>query len=170
MAIYPNAAYYVQFIDSVFQGSVSATIYDITEDVVCVCNTVYLEIQTCSRRLFGVDVFYNIFWTASDIWTLVANLVIGGLTGGITDWIAYLNGYTQYTTCVLAAAVRWKTEMTLALVGLARSANEEVADYLKKNAKAGPGNDKTVQEIMNNLKAALAVVRPEKVEVVMPTE
>lgn len=147
--------HYVLFIQSVWQGAISATIDQINDDVRNVANTVFLEIQNCSRALLAVDMIYQNFYTATSLGDVIKNIIQGTITGTIDGWINVILGNSQYKTCVTATALKWKSEMRLALLGLARKSDDEIIKYLKANPDLGAKSDKDIQEVLQKLKKAL---------------
>lgn len=154
-----NPGYFVGFIEAVWEGSIPVTVYDINPEVEQVANTVFVEIQTCSKRLLAVEMHYSLFWEVPSIWTTIASIIITGSTGTFGDWVAAIMGYAEYKACVLVAAVNWKSVMALALLGLDSKSDEEIIKYLRE--KEGIADDGKAQEILKLFKQALAVTPPQ---------
>lgn len=142
-----NEQYYVEFIRKVWQGSIYADTSQINGDVVTTANKVFLEIQKCSRAFLGTDVIFSLFYTATSLSDVIGNIVSGAITGTITGWVDALMGSTQYRTCVLSAATKWKSVMALALLGLARRSQGEITAYLKEHPELGLTDDKAIREV-----------------------
>lgn len=157
MAIRPNAAYYVTFIDAVWEGVLSATLYDINQEVEDLCNRVYKSIRDCSQAMLALDTTWSLFWTTSDFWGLIPSVAISGAFS-LPGWIAYIQGHTSYRTCVLNAAIHYKSPMAIALLNLWGYSASQAADALK--ARGIEISDKEIEEGFSKLK----VLMPNKAE------
>ena len=131
-----DAQYYVDFIDTVWQGTIGDNeIQNINEQVEGIANTVFLEIQKCSKGMLAIDITYSLFYEVSSFKDLIINLVSSSVS--IPNWIDVLRGNSQYRICVLVASVNWKSAMALALLGLAKEKNNnpEVVCNLKEEGE-----------------------------------
>ena len=144
-----NESYYVEFIRKVWQGSLSADTSQINSDVRSIANTVFLEIQKCSKAFLALDITYQLFYTASGLLDVIVNIVSGAITGSISGWVDVILGNSQYRTCILTAALKWKSVMALALLGLARKSEAEITEYLKANPDLCVTEEKDIKEVLN---------------------
>lgn len=146
---------YVIFIRAVWQGAISATTSQINDDVRNVANTVFLEIQNCSRALLGVHIIYGFFYTATSLSEVMTAIIENTIDGTIDGWIDILLGNSQYKVCVTATALKWKSVMALALLGLGKKSDDEIIKHLKANPELGVQSDKDIQEVLQMLRKAI---------------
>jgi hypothetical protein len=156
MAQSNHSQYYLEFIQKVWQGALSATADQINPDVQSITNTVYTQIKNCSANFLSIDETFQFFYSASSFLDLVVSYLISGITGSITAWINAIFNSPQYRTCVTATALNWKSAMALALLGLARKSDAEITQYLKEHPDLGASGDNEIQEVLKTLKSALA--------------
>lgn len=147
-----NEDYYVKFITKVFSGSLSATATQINDDVKSITNLVFLEIQKCTGTMLAGDAIYALFYNVTSFADLLVNIVSGIALGTISGWIDVIRQNIKYRVCVDAAAVKWKSVMALALLGMSRASKEEIIGFLKINADFDATNDEEIRNVFHLLR------------------
>lgn len=103
---------------------------NINDDVIDVVNDVVNRIKSCSHAMVGVDVTYNILYSAPGsitevLFGLAADMFANGLyddkhnpLATYVGWINALFKNRRYKTCVVSAALYNRSRLEMAFLGL----------------------------------------------------
>ena len=72
--------------------------------------------------MLSADIVFNIFYTTTDVPSLIVNIATLIATGVTTrtfaDWFQVIKGNKVYRSCVTVAAANYRSAVELALMGL----------------------------------------------------
>lgn len=105
---------YSQLIQNLWNGSVSSSTSQISEDVADIVDTVIDEIHNCSDAFAGTLAFIA---AIGGTW-LLPRKIIKDYYNALNDWISDVEGSITYQACINQATLNWKSALALALMGL----------------------------------------------------
>lgn len=105
---------YHQIIQTLWDGSVSSSPSQVSEEVADIVDTVIEEIYNCSQNFSGTLAFLA---AIGGVWILPRNIV-KHYFDALYTWFSDIQGSTTYEACINQAALNWKTPLTLALMGI----------------------------------------------------
>lgn len=144
-----EADHVVEFINTVWNGGITADRSQITSKVTGTANSVFLEIQKCSEGFGNVNVLFGPFYKATSIVGLITGIIGGAIQATIKEWITGLRSDVRYNACVVTAAAKWRTEMLYALWDLYNAPADEIVRCLKEH---GITDEREILDIMTRMK------------------